>query len=69
MCVGSPLLSEEQLAAALFVRFQRVGSDGKGSDVGIDTPPPPQDVPEPTSMWLIGSGLAAAALRRRKRTA
>ena len=55
-------LTEADIAAALFVRFQRVGEDGLGSDVGrtVNTTP----VPEPASMLLFGTGLAVLARRK-----
>ena len=66
-------LTEAQVAAALFVRFQRVGAS-EGSDVGrvgVDGVGPGTQtttVPEPASMILLGTGLLAA-LRSRKRHA
>jgi hypothetical protein len=55
-------LTEEEIAAALFVRFQRVGPNGQLSDVGVPTNNTP--VPEPASMILFGTGLAYLARRR-----
>lgn len=59
-------LTEEQICNSIFVRFQRVGANGQGSDVG--TPGTP--VPEPASMLLLGTGLigVAAAARRKLKT-
>ena len=60
-------LTEAQIAAALFVRFQRVGPDGQLSDVA--RPDVTQTaVPEPATMVLMGTGLLAAFRARRKAT-
>jgi PEP-CTERM motif len=60
-------MSEEEICNAVFVRFQRVGEDGEGSDVGAAT-----SIPEPTSMLLLGTGLLGfagwARRLRKKRT-
>jgi hypothetical protein len=57
-------LTEAQIIEALFVRFQRVGPNGEGSDVG--TPGDVPNVPEPASLLLFGLGLAGAAAVRRR---
>jgi hypothetical protein len=58
-------LTETEIADAIFVRFQRVGEDGEGSDVG--TPGDvPDVVPEPATLLLFGLGLAGAAAVRRR---
>ena len=59
--------TEEQICNAIYVRFQSVGADGEGSDVG--TPGTP--VPEPASMLLLGTGLigVAGAARRKLKNA
>jgi hypothetical protein len=61
--------TDSSIANSIFVRFQRVGADGEGSDVGRPGTPPPPAVPEPASLTLIGSGLigVAAGIRRRRR--
>lgn len=58
-------LTEQQLASFIYVRFQRVGANGEGSDVG--RPGTPNAVPEPMTMILFGSGLAGIAARARRR--
>ena len=61
-------LTEEQICDAIFVRFQRVGADGEGSDVGV--PNGAEPIPEPTTMLLLGTGLTglAGVIRRRAKS-
>ncbi len=62
-------LTEAQIAAGLYVRFQRVGPNNK-SDVArpsliqTQTQTQPAPVPEPASMMLLGSGLLYLGRRR-----
>ena len=58
-------LDEQEIAAALFVRFQDVGANGQLSDVG--RPGPPTVVPEPASMMLFGTGLMYLARRKMRK--
>lgn len=58
-------LTEQMLASAIYVRFQRVGANGEGSDVG--RPGQPNAVPEPMTMLIFGTGLAGIAARARRR--
>ena len=70
-------LTDEQLASRIFVRFQRVGENGEGSDVGQGTPDEPDEegggeeeggnVPEPATLLLFGTAAAACAYRLRYR--
>src|SRR5688572_2340341 len=62
-------MTEAQIANSTFVRFQRVGGDGEGSDVG--TPNGIVPVPEPATMFLLGTGLTGivALIRHRRKSA
>lgn len=57
--------TEEQICNAIFVRFQAVGTDGEDSDVGV-----PSEIPEPSTMILLGTaliGLGGVVRRRMSR--
>ncbi|HVF56154.1 MAG TPA: PEP-CTERM sorting domain-containing protein [Pyrinomonadaceae bacterium] len=58
-------LTADQVAHAIFARFQAV--NGGGSDVATNVVPPPNPVPEPMTMILFGTGLAGVAAKVRKR--
>jgi hypothetical protein len=59
--------TEEQICAAIFVRFQNVPAEGGsgGSDVGV--PGTPSEIPEPSSIFLLGSALVGLGGYARRR--
>ncbi len=61
-------MTQQQIAMALYVRFQAL-STNPNSDVGTVNCVPPSAVPEPTTMLLLGTGLAgvAGAVKKRRK--
>ncbi len=62
-------MTQQQIAMALYVRFQALASN-PNSDVGTVNCGPPSAVPEPTTMLLLGTGLAgvAGAVKKRRKS-
>jgi len=56
--------TEDEICNAIFVRFQNVPLEGgsEGSDVGV-----PGQIPEPSSIFLLGSALLGLGGYARKR--
>lgn len=57
-------LTAEQVARAIFLRFQGIGPNDQSEVIG---PNPNAPIPEPMTMILFGTGLAGVAARVRRR--
>jgi hypothetical protein len=67
LALNSAASNQNSSPQTFIARFQRTGANGQGSDVAIPVPPPPTQVPEPSTLLLSSGALAGLFWHRRRR--